>query len=186
MGSLATKMIYKSKTDKFAKTVINFKDINVIDIDGANKKLGEYVTDKKAIIFVNTASECGLTNNNYRQLVSLYDKYSKNGLQILGFPCNQFHSQENKCELDIKNFTKNKFHVTFPIFSKIDVNGENTHNVYKYLKENSELNEGGGQLRNIPWNFAKFLVDSKGNVIAYYDPQIEPDKIIPDLTKLLH
>jgi glutathione peroxidase len=184
-------MFFKSGKDKFSNLEKTFskdiKDISVKDIEGNDKKVGDYFTDKKAIIFVNTASECGLTKKNYGELVELYEKYNKDGLEILGFPCNQFMGQESKCEFDIKNFANKNFKVTFPLFSKIEVNGAGTHELFKYLKFHSkDFKVDDGTLANIPWNFAKFLVDSNGKVIQYYAPKTDPSTMVPEIEKLLH
>ena len=187
MGS----MFFKKGSDKFNNlnqiAGKSLKEIQVKDIDGNDKTIGDYMTDKKAVIFVNTASSCGLTNKNFRELVEIYDKYQKEGLEVLGFPCNQFMGQESKCEFDIKNFAKNKFKVTFPLFSKIDVNGPSTHELYLYLKYHTpEMRLCDGKLKNIPWNFAKFLVDSEGKVVKFYPSDVDPNKMMTDIEKILH
>ena len=187
MGSI----FFKRGSDKFSDISpiarIKLSQIKIKDIDGQDKLIGDYITNKKAILFVNTASECGLTNKNYKELVEIYEQYKSQGFEVLGFPCNQFMGQESKCEFDIKNFAKNKFKVTFPLFSKIDVNGPNTHELYLYLKYNTpEFRQGNEKLKEIPWNFAKFLVDSQEKVVKYYEPNVEPNKIIPDIEKLIH
>ena len=180
-------LFFKKGTDKFTNVNIkNFKEIEVTDIDGNLKKVGDYLQNKKLLIIVNTASSCGYTNSNYKQLVDLYTKYSPQGLEILGFPCNQFMSQESKCEIDIKNYTKNKFKVEFPLFSKIDVNGPNTHQLFIHLKKNhKDFNIDSQNLKNIPWNFAKFLVDTNGKVIAFYSPDTEPSNMEKEIEKNL-
>jgi glutathione peroxidase len=177
---------FKRGVDKFKFEIpSNLNEIAVKDIDGVDKKLGEYLKDKKAAIFVNVASSCGYTDSGYKQLMELYDQYEDKGLQILGFPCNQFMGQENKCELDIKNFAKNKFKVRFPMFSKIEVNGEQTHPVFVYLKYNTKDFNEKGNLKNIPWNFTKFLVDANGKVVNYYAPNDDPKNMANDINKLI-
>jgi glutathione peroxidase len=186
MGSI----VFKRGADKLSTLNISdlkFKEIQVKDIDGNMKTIGDYVNDKKAVIIVNTASECGYTKKSYQELVELYNEYQDQGLQILGFPCNQFMNQESACELDIKKFAEDKFKVTFPLFWKIEVNGLNTHPLYLYLKYNSkEFNKGNGDLKNIPWNFGKFLTDSNGKVIRFYGPDENPKNMEPEIKKLLH
>jgi glutathione peroxidase len=179
-------VFFKNSVDKFKFDIPqNINEIKVKDIDGVDKLLGDYLKGKKASIIVNVASSCGYTDNNYKQLVELYQKYGDKGLEILGFPCNQFMGQEDKCELDIKNFSKSQYKVTFPMFSKIDVNGENTHPLYVYLKYNTKDFNQNGALKNIPWNFTKFLVDSNGKVVNYYAPGYNPNDIAKDLDKLI-
>ena len=107
------------------------------------------------------ASKWGLTDKNYKQLVQIYNQYSDQGLQILAFPCNQFGNQEPGSPQDIEDFARGKYGVQFPIFEKIDVNGKKTHPIYAYLRNNSQLYDAKKKTaKEIPWNFAKFLVNS--------------------------
>ncbi len=107
-------------------------------------------------------------------------------MQILAFPCNQFGGQEDKCELDIKNFVTSKYKVKFPIFSKIEVNGNNTHPVYIYLKyQSGKFGNDYNKLKNIQWNFSKFLVDSSGKVLNYYPHSVSPKEIKKDFVNYL-
>ncbi len=126
-----------------------------------------------------------MTSDNYTQLVDLYNQYGKQGLQILGFPCGQFMDQELATENDIKNFVTDKFKVDFPMFSKIELNGPNAHPVYLYLKYNTPELKAEQGLKNIPWNFTKFLVDRNGKVVGYYPPKIKPVEMTKDILKLL-
>jgi glutathione peroxidase len=127
---------FKTGSDTFQSLETkHFEQIVVIDIDGNVKKIGDYLNNKKLLIIVNTASYCGYTKPNYTQLVDLYTKYKDKGLEILGFPCNQFYAQEYKSEDDIKTFVKTNYNVDFPMFTKIDVNGEYTHELFIYLKK---------------------------------------------------
>lgn len=189
MGSIAAKLFFKSGVDK--KNTIKELEIPLRDhlaktIDGEETKLLPYMENKKAIIFVNVACACGLTSDHYTQLQELYKKYEKEGLQILGFPCNQFKNQESKIESEIKDYVKNNFNVQFPLFSKIEINGPKTDPIYSYLKKNTpEFNTQDGY-KNIPWNFAKFLVNSEGKIVSYYSPQKNPNEMIGDIEKLLH
>ena len=116
----------------------------------------------------------------------MYVELESEGLQILAFPCNQFMSQEPGTNEEIKSFAQDKFGVKFPLFSKIDVNGDDTHEVYKYLRRNSELyNEETSTMQQIPWNFAKFLLDSEGKVQGYYDTKKTVEETVPHVKKLL-
>ncbi len=126
----------------------------------------------KTILIVNTASKCGLTPQ-YKGLEELYQKYKDKNLIILGFPCNQFAKQEPGDEKSISEGCLINYGVTFPIFSKIDVNGENAHPIYKYLK--SKLKGTFGD--NIKWNFTKFLIDKNGNPVKRFSPITKPEKI---------
>lgn len=169
LGKLA-RLIYKTGSTTAEKVPSSLWAIKVDDIKGNEQELSEY-QGKKAYLFVNVASNCGFTGPNYKELQELYEQYGDDGLEILGFPCNQFGGQEAACELDISTFVKDKFKITFPMFSKVEVNGENQHEVYTYLKANSELYDSEtSQVKDIGWNFAKFLVDENGNVIDYYLP----------------
>lgn len=105
----------------------------------------------------------------------MYDEYHSKGLEILGFPCNQFGAQEPWTENKIAEFVKKEFNVKFPMFSKIDVNGANACDLYKYMKENYKTEKVG----DIEWNFAKFLLDRNGVVIKYFGPKVHPDKVRP-------
>ena len=115
----------------------------------------------------------------------MYREHKDAGLQILGFPCGQFMNQELSTEGEIKEFVTKKFEVDFPMFEKIEVNGANTHPIYKYLKYNIPQMKTETGLKNIPWNFAKFLVDSQGKVIAFYEPKVKPEDMMKDIIPLL-
>ena len=162
----------------FAGDKMSIYDIEVKDIDGKSVMLSKY--EKRVMLIVNVASKCGYTGQ-YEGLQTLHEKYAQDGLSILGFPCNQFLSQEPGTEEDIKNFCVSSFGVEFDMFSKIDVNGENTHPLYVYLKENA----GGFLTDGVKWNFTKFLVDKNGKVIKRYAPSVAPQDIEEDIKKLL-
>jgi glutathione peroxidase-family protein len=124
---------------------------------------------------------CGLTNGNYPQLQELHNKYNEQGLSVVAFPCNQFGGQEPGTEAEIKDFVK-KFDVQFDMMGKINVNGENAHPLYKYLKHKQ-----GGLLGDfIKWNFSKFLVDRNGIPVNRYAPTTSPKDIEKDIVALLN
>ncbi|TLT03115.1 glutathione peroxidase [Aliarcobacter cibarius] len=154
-------------------------DIEVKDINGKVVSMSKY--KNKVMLIVNVASKCGFTNQ-YEGLEELHKKYSNKGLAVLGFPCNQFLSQEPGTEEQIKEFCSLTYGVEFDMFSKIDVNGENTHPLYKFLKENSK---GVLGTEAIKWNFTKFLVDKNGNVVKRYAPSTTPKEIEADIINLL-
>ena len=134
----------------------------------------------KVLLIVNTASECGFTPQ-YKGLQELYAKYHHRGLEVLGFPCDQFGHQEPGSDAEIQSFCELNYGVTFPIFSKIEVNGSGTHPLYKFLK-----NEKGGLLGDaIKWNFTKFLVDKQGLVVERFAPQTAPERISADIEREL-
>ena len=135
----------------------------------------------KVLLIVNTASECGFTPQ-YAGLQTLQDTYQTRGFDVLGFPCNQFGKQEPGDAEQIGAFCESRFHVTFPMFEKIDVNGADAHPLYKWL-----TSEKPGLLgtQAIKWNFTKFLTDREGRVVARYSPQTEPAAIKADIEKLI-
>ena len=154
-------------------------DIKVKTIDSEDITLSKY--KGKVMLVVNVASQCGYTYQ-YEGLQALHNKYKDEGLAILGFPCNQFLSQEPGTEEEIKEFCSLNFDVQFDMFSKINVNGDDAHPLYKYLK--AEL-PGVLGTKFIKWNFTKFLIDRQGNVIQRYAPSTEPSQIENDILKLL-
>lgn len=146
--------------------------------NGEEISLKEY--EGKPIIIVNTASKCGLTPQ-FKGLQELYDQYRDQDLEILGFPCDQFNNQEFDNIEETTQFCQLNYGVTFPIFGKIDVNGDNADPLFTFLKEQKK----GILSKNIKWNFTKFLVDRNGQVVERYAPTTEPSKIQEDLVKLL-
>jgi glutathione peroxidase len=163
----------------FGESSMSIYDIEVKDIDGNTFTLEKY--KGKVMLIVNVASKCGFTYQ-YEGLEKLYDKHRKNGLEILGFPCNQFLKQEPGTEKEIKAFCRLNYGVNFPMFAKIDVNGDNQHPLYTYLKKHSSGFLGTDVIK---WNFTKFLVDRNGNVVKRYAPSTEPKTIEADILKLL-
>ncbi|RYR66549.1 hypothetical protein Ahy_A03g012566 isoform A [Arachis hypogaea] len=181
-------------------------DFTVKDARGNDVNLGNY--KGKVLLIVNVASQCGLTNSNYTELSQLYEKYRAkgtynhiriklaclgsinlykihvlvySGLEILAFPCNQFGAQEPGTNEQIVEFACTRFKAEYPIFDKVDVNGNDAAPLYKYLKSS----KGGLFGDNIKWNFSKFLVDKEGNVVDRYAPTTSPLSIEKDIKKLL-
>lgn len=148
-------------------------------IDAKETTLAAY--QGKVLLIVNVASKCGFTPQ-YEGLQKLYNKYQKKGFVILGFPCNQFMQQEPGNEKEIQHFCQVNFGVTFPMFAKIDVNGENTHPLYRYLKSKAP---GFLGTEMIKWNFTKFLIDREGKVIKRYGSSTTPKEIEEDIKKVL-
>lgn len=148
-------------------------DIKVKDIDGKDTAIGAY--KGKVMLIVNVASHCGYTKQ-YAALEAIYKKYHDQGFEILGFPCNQFGGQEPGSNEEIKQFCTSKFDVTFPMFDKIEVNGENRHPLYVALAGDSSPFPG-----KITWNFNKFLISKDGKIIQRFDSKITPDSA--ELTK---
>jgi len=154
-------------------------DIEVTTLDGQKKDLHDL--EGKVALFVNTASQCGFTPQ-YAGLEKLYEKYKDQGLVVLGFPCNQFGAQEPGSAEEIAGFCEQNYGVTFPMHSKVDVNGPETHPVYAFLKGEKK---GFLGTEKIKWNFTKFLVDGQGQVIKRYAPTTKPEAIAGDVAKLL-
>ena len=154
-------------------------DFEARTIDGQPAPQADY--RGKTLLIVNVASQCGFTPQ-YSGLQRLYDKFKARGVVVLGFPCNQFGHQEPSGEAEIEQFCSRNYGVTFPMFAKIEVNGENGHPLYKYLKS-----EKPGILGTeaIKWNFTKFLVGSDGTVLKRYAPNDKPEAIEGDLSARL-
>jgi len=154
-------------------------DFSVADIHGKQTKLDRY--KDKVMLVVNVASKCGFTPQ-YKGLEALYEKLHGRGLEILGFPCNQFGAQEPGNEAEIAQFCDLNYGVTFPLFAKIDVNGSTAAPLYQYLKKAKPGLLGSEAIK---WNFTKFLVDRQGNVVERYAPNVEPQAIAGEIEKLL-
>jgi glutathione peroxidase len=156
-------------------------DFSATTIDGKDQSLRDYAG--RVALVVNVASQCGLTPQ-YGGLEELYGNFKDRGLVVLGFPCNQFGGQEPGTEGEIKTFCETKFGVTFPMFGKVDVNGPERHPLYAFLTEEQTSPDGPGDIR---WNFAKFLIDRKGNVVARWSPTTAPvsEEIVGALEKAL-
>lgn len=153
----------------FTAKNINGKEVNMKDFKG------------KVVLVVNTASKCGFTPQ-LEGLEELYKKYKDRGFEILGFPCNQFANQDPDSNEEISKVCSINYGVTFTMFEKIDVKGENAHPIYKFLKSNSKGILGS----EIKWNFTKFLIDTEGNVVDRFAPTTTPAKIEKDIEKLLN
>jgi glutathione peroxidase len=177
-------------------------DFVVKDIDGEEVKLDQY--KGKVLLIANTASKCGFTPQ-YEGLQKLYDKYKSRGFEILGFPSNQFLEQEPGSSSEIKSFCQLNYGVSFPMFEKIDVRGENANSLFKYLTnevpyEGLDQNTEKGKFlhsflsekfpeylegNSIKWNFTKFLIDKKGKVVKRFESPVEPEAMEKDIEVLL-
>jgi len=154
-------------------------DFEVKSIRGEAVSMADY--QGKVMLIVNTASECGFTYQ-YQGLEKLHNEFKERGVVVMGFPCNQFKGQEPGDEAQISQFCELNFGVTFPLFAKIDVNGENASPLYTFLKEAKPGLLGS---KRVKWNFTKFLVDQKGNVVGRYAPTTKPKEIWSDIEALL-
>lgn len=154
-------------------------DYTARTLDGQEKALSEF--KGKVMLIVNTASKCGFTPQ-YQGLQKLYDNFSDRGLEVLGFPCNQFGHQEPGEADQIGAFCEKNFGVSFPMFEKINVNGNDAHPLYKFLKSASP---GLFGIEAIKWNFTKFLIGRDGQVVRRYAPKDKPEKIADDIEALL-
>jgi glutathione peroxidase len=158
-----------------AQAADSIYSIPLKDIDGKDTSLKPY--EGKVMLVVNVASKCGYTPQ-YTQLESIYEKYKGQGLTIVGFPCNQFGGQEPKAEADIKQFCTSTYNVTFPMFSKIEVNGPNRNPVYGILAGKDSPYAG-----DIKWNFTKFLVSRDGRILKRFESKVKPDA--PEVTQAI-
>ncbi|WP_085993460.1 glutathione peroxidase [Oceanobacillus senegalensis] len=157
---------------------MNVYQFSAKTINGEEKSLEDY--KGKVLLIVNTASQCGFTPQ-FKELQQLYNKYKDQGFAILGFPCNQFGSQDPGTDKEISDFCQLNYGVTFPMFSKIDVNGQTAHPLFTYLTYEAK----GLLTEKIKWNFTKFLVDKNGSVMKRYAPQTKPMNLEKDIEKLL-
>ena len=191
------------KPKPVAEETSGIYDITVKDMDGSDVSLANY--KGKVLLIVNVASKCGLTPQ-YQGLEALYQKYKDQGLEILGFPCNQFLGQEPGTNEEIQSFCSLNYNVTFPLFDKIDVNGEAESPLYTYLKEQApfkgypegaeefaarldqihqQTGTGFDQGDAIRWNFGKFLVSKDGKTILRFEPMVTPDMMEEAIQELL-
>jgi glutathione peroxidase len=174
-------------------------DFTVDAADGSTKPLSEYAG--KVLLVVNTASKCGLTPQ-YEGLEQLYKDFRDQGLEVLGFPCNQFGGQEPGTDAEIQEFCSTNFDVSFPVFAKVDVNGEDAHPLFAYLRSSDPgdfsaetapgLYDHIAKMKpetigtdEIKWNFTKFLIGRDGEVIRRYEPTVTPEQIKADLDAVL-
>lgn len=160
-------------------TLTTIYDFSALDIKGNEVPLSEY--KDYVLLIVNTASKCGFTPQ-FEELEELYKEYKDKKFKVLGFPCNQFGNQEPGKEEDINEFCQLNYGVSFPMFSKVEVNGEDAHPLFDYLKENAKGLLGS---KAVKWNFTKFLVDRDGKVVERFASATSPSKMKNDIEKLL-
>ncbi|WP_223669544.1 glutathione peroxidase [Kangiella shandongensis] len=154
-------------------------DCSAVLNNGQEISLSDY--QGKVLLIVNTASACGFTPQ-YEGLEKLYQQFKGQGLEVLAFPCNQFGKQESGTDEEIKDFCDLNFHISFPLFQKIEVNGDNTHPIYQRLKAEAPGILGS---KKIKWNFTKFLVDQNGKVIKRYGSVTKPEELQDEIKELL-
>ncbi|MFZ6756897.1 glutathione peroxidase [Undibacterium sp. Ji50W] len=154
-------------------------EFNANNLQGQPVDLKQYAG--KVVLIVNTASNCGFTPQ-YKGLEAIYQQFRDKGVEVLGFPCNQFGHQEPGSAGEIGAFCEKNYGVTFPLFDKIDVNGEKAHPLFKHLKSQAPGLLGS---QSIKWNFTKFLVKKDGSVFKRYAPQTAPKDLLDDIEKLL-
>jgi len=159
--------------------VPTLNDFTATTITGDQKSLGDF--SGQVALVVNTASQCGFTPQ-FEGLEKLHQEYADQGLVVLGFPCNQFGNQDPGDNAEIGAFCERNYGVSFPMFEKIDVNGPETHPLYRWLKQ---ARRGVLGTQRIKWNFTKFLLDRKGNPVARYAPRTEPQALTKDIEALL-
>ena len=154
-------------------------DLPVTTIGGKNSTLAEF--DQQVLLIVNTASKCGFTKQ-YSGLETLYTTHKDQGFSVLGFPCNQFGEQEKGNSSEISEFCQLNFGVTFPLFEKVEVNGDNAHPLFVHLKHAAKGLLGSERIK---WNFTKFLINKQGEVVRRYGPMTKPEAIEADIKALL-
>ncbi|MCH7878183.1 MAG: glutathione peroxidase [candidate division Zixibacteria bacterium] len=161
-----------------ANEVINYRTIAFNTIGGEETSLAEF--SGQALLVVNVASKCGYTPQ-YQGLQALYEKYSDQGLTVIGFPANNFGKQEPGTNEEILQFCQSQFAVSFPMMAKVSVKGDDQHPLFTYLTENTDPSG------DIPWNFHKFLLDREGNIVARFEPGVEPlsDELTGAIEKIL-
>lgn len=157
---------------------MRFYDFTATLMDGTEVKMDAY--KGKVVLVVNTATKCGLAPQ-FDELEALHQKYGDKGLVILGFPCNQFANQESGSNDQIQNVCRLDFGVTFPLFEKVDVNGDNAHPMYTFLRKQTK----GLFSDKIKWNFTKFLIDKEGNIVKRYAPTVKPMSFEQELISLM-
>ena len=157
----------------------SFYDFKANDINGKEVSMSSY--EGKVVLIVNVASGCGFTPQ-YEGLQKLYDEHKEKGLEILAFPCNQFGEQEKGDGEEIKNFCEKNYSITFPIFEKVEVNGNDAHPIFKFIKEQKK---GFMGTESIKWNFSKFLLSKNGEVIKRYGSLDIPENLEEDIKQLL-
>ncbi|THC43313.1 glutathione peroxidase [Massilia sp. Mn16-1_5] len=158
---------------------MNVFDFDAVALDGTPTDLSRY--RGKVLLIVNTASACGFTPQ-YKGLESVYRQFQQRGVEVLGFPCNQFGKQESGSEAEIGAFCEKNYGVTFPLFAKVEVNGPNAHPLFRHLKREAR---GALGTQAIKWNFTKFLVAPDGRVVKRYGPATKPEQILGDIEALL-
>ena len=158
----------------------SFYDFKANDINGKEVSMSSY--EGKVVLIVNVASSCGFTPQ-YEGLQKLYDEHKEEGLEILAFPCNQFGEQEKGDGEEIKNFCEKNYSITFPIFEKVEVNGNDAHPIFKFIKEQKK---GFMGTESIKWNFSKFLLNRNGEVINRYGSLDVPENLEGDIKQLLN
>ena len=158
---------------------MNFYDIEVKTIQGQTQKLADF--QDKTLLIVNVASKCGFTPQ-YEGLQKIYEQNKDKGFSVLGFPCDQFGHQEPGDEAEIQNFCSLNYNVSFPLFAKVEVNGDKAHPLFQFLKSEKKGLLGSEAIK---WNFTKFLVNAQGEVLKRYAPNDTPENIMKDIAPLL-
>jgi glutathione peroxidase len=161
------------------KCEMNIYDFVVTNVDGTQQSLSDY--ENKVLLVVNTASHCGFTPQ-YKALQKLYERYEKEGFSVLAFPCNQFANQEPAENQEIKQFCQLSYDITFPVFAKCNVNGQNCEPLFSFLKSNCKGIAGSEAIK---WNFTKFLINKNGIPIKRYAPIISPNQIAGEIERQL-
>lgn len=166
--------------EKEKKTAPKALAFEMPNLSGKKVDLAKY--KGKVVLIVNVASECGLTARNYKGLQAIYAKYKDKGLVVLGFPCNQFGTQEPGSSKEISEFCSNEYNVSFDLFEKVEVNGKEACDLYKHLTALDLKPKGKG---DVSWNFEKFLLNRAGEPVGRFKPQTAPKDLVKEVEKLL-
>ncbi|CAL9732465.1 glutathione peroxidase-like peroxiredoxin Hyr1p [Monosporozyma unispora] len=170
---------FKASISVFRRGLSDFYNLSTKDINGKSFPFKDL--KGKTVLIVNVASKCGFTKQ-YDGLENLYNRFKDKNFTILGFPCNQFGKQEPGSPKEIQDFVSKSYGVTFPIMTKINVNGSDTNPIYEYLKNNKS---GALGIKTIKWNFEKFLVNKEGKVVQRYSSLTEPNEIVDDIENII-
>ena len=190
MGNAIKKSVgrafYHTDSEKLSDSPRTFFEVSAKDIKGKEVRFADFEGKQKAFIVVNVACLCGFAYGDYKALNQLFLDNKDKGLSVLAFPCNQFKNQESGSDAEIEDLVRSKFNAEFQLFSKIDVNGANTHPLYKFLRTHSVLhNKQTGEAKQVPWNFTKFLVDRNGAVVKMFNPEDSPTSFKEEVERLL-
>lgn len=187
MGNFFIRLLFKNRKESVQQPVPGFFALELVDADQQRLNLGDLRSKHRAYLFVNFSVNSSMAKANFTKLQHIFAKYKPQGLLVVGLPCDQFRGRNPVSASAIAELLKEKYSVTFPIVQKVDVNGKLAAPLYVHLRSNSALKDKStGKVRTVPWNFCKFLVDSSGTVVRYYQPFDNLEEIDRDVMGLLY